>query len=174
MTRACLGISRSADHLSCPAVARYQERIKFQIRDPYAHSYSDEAKRLRSILESVEFECELISGNFWTPVERSFRQLNGMASLEYFGFTCRFTIDVAAWDLNHSQVRWDYELAQLGGTYALRMAGLRTKRFICHANGLNDSLVFHAKFIAFGRKGLKDRSLNGFVVVLGCRLPFKN
>lgn len=122
-----LGESR-VGYPSCWHITRYNEHMKYTIREPHARKYSEDNSLLRDVSETVGWECREIRGSFWTPIKRSFEHLKGMGSLEDFGFCCRFTPEIADFGLFHPLVQANKEKAQLGGKYALRLAGLRTKR----------------------------------------------
>ena len=104
--------------------------MKYTIREPYARKYCEDNVLLRDVNETVAWECRQIGGSFWATIQRSFDQLRGMGSLEHFGFMCRFTTSAinVKFGLLHPLIQANKEKAALGGKYALRLVGLRTKR----------------------------------------------
>ena len=109
----------------------YSERLKSELREPYAREYGISAQELRSILKTRDYEIKLLKGGFWKQIRESFRVLQCRAHLQYCGFHVNFDAQLPADcdNVRHPLVVFNREHAALAGLYALKLAGVQIKGF---------------------------------------------
>ena len=105
------------------------ERSKIEVRDPYFRHHSHLNSKLRDVREVPSWEVDQILGGAWNPCYESLGILYSLDVLHHCGiFIGKADEFHAKLVLDHPFVRWQAELSEFIGKYAVRLYGLRLKR----------------------------------------------
>ena len=78
---------------------------------------------------TTSWECAELEGAHWEPILSSFSILSKEEELQFVGFCLNIDAETLdSYTIDHPFIVWNREHAKLAGFYALRLAGLRTKR----------------------------------------------